>query len=466
MNNYKVKRYENWLVEDKTKVVKKGGESKLVYKKIDDNSFLIKYIRQPIINTDTKRLIGETKIVNGQVKADSNNAWKQTLKFLDDENVVMRDFPEVKDPNNIIVYSVVRGLLTPNRIVITYNIYEKSKFQDIIKDAAVLTLYSEDAAKYAVDDQVAAEIKKRALNIDSEAEKKVAAEKQTEGEGSSSKGEPLITDASKRAVTISSQIPVSDLKYVSKKGTNANLFKVIDNALTVIGKAARNKTGTQKDVSDNPIFKEAENELDRGAIGENVVKVISAIMRAYNITTTDKRGNDKDMFSQEIADKLSQIAGMINEKKGFVLAPNGLLIFESRLYEDGEGLTLDTVFGDVAAVGRFVAALKPAASTTTLPAELKDIKYPIKFGTISNEVKAVQKLMVDKLTNTKLKSLSDKDFYKKFMKFKDDGEYGGGTRDTVAFLKSGLKRDFKLSETDGNTITKEFVDALSSYNEK
>jgi hypothetical protein len=463
MNNYKVKRYENWLVEDKTKVVKKGGESKLVYKKIDDNSFLIKYIRQPIINTDTKRLIGETKIVNGQVKADSNNAWKQTLKFLDDENVVMRDFPEVKDPNNIIVYSVVRGLLTPNRIVITYNIYEKSKFQDIIKDAAVLTLYSEDAAKYAVDDQVAAEIKKRALNIDSEAEKKVAAEKKDEEGGSSSTGEPPITDASKRAVTISSQIPVSDLKYVSKKGTNANLFKVIDNALTVIGKAARNKTGTQKDVSDNPIFKEAENELDRGAIGENVVKVISAIMRAYNITTTDKRGNDKDMFSQEIADKLSQIAGMISEKKGFILAPNGLLILESRLYEDGEGLTLDTVFGDLAAVGRFVAALKPAASTTTtLPAELKDIKYPIKFKTISNEVKAVQKLMVDKLTNTKLKSLSGQDYYKRFMQFKDDGEYGGGTRDTVA----ALKRGFKLCETDGNTITKEFVDKLSAYNEK
>ena len=463
MNNYKVKRYENWLVEDKTKVVKKGGESKLVYKKIDDNSFLIKYIRQPIINTDTKRLIGETKIVNGQVKADSNNAWKQTLKFLDDENVVMRDFPEVKDPNNIIVYSVVRGLLTPNRIVITYNIYEKSKFQDIIKDAAVLTLYSEDAAKYAVDDQVAAEIKKRALNIDSEAEKKVAAEKQTEGEGSSSTGEPPIADASKRGVTISSQIPVSDLKFVSKKGMNANIFKLIDNALTVIGKAARNKTGTQKDVSDNPIFKEAENELDRGAIGENVVKVISAIMRAYNITTTDKRGNDKDMFSQEIADKLSQIAGMISEKKGFILAPNGLLILESRLYEDGEGLTLDTVFGDLAAVGRFVAALKPAASTTTtLPAELKDIKYPIKFKTISNEVKAVQKLMVDKLTNTKLKSLSGQDYYKRFMQFKDDGEYGGGTRDTVA----ALKRGFKLCETDGNTITKEFVDKLSAYNEK
>ena len=80
----------------------------------------------------------------------------------------------------------------------------------------------------------------------------------------------------------------------------------------------------------------------------------------------------------------------------------------------------------------------------------------LKRGAKGDEVKAAQKLIMDKMKN----KLKDDPEYKKFAKYGADGKFGGSTADIVILLKGGLG----LTDTSSD-ITQELIDKLAAENE-
>ena len=80
----------------------------------------------------------------------------------------------------------------------------------------------------------------------------------------------------------------------------------------------------------------------------------------------------------------------------------------------------------------------------------------LKRGAKGDEVKAAQKLIMDKMKN----KLKDDPEYKKFAKYGTDGKFGGSTADIVILLKGGLG----LTDTSSD-ITQELIDKLAAENE-
>ena len=80
-----IKKYNSWLLEDKSKrFVEKEGATKVVFKPIDDKSFLVKYKKLAVIDAE-RRLIGQPTIMNDgsvQYPASPNSGWSQTANLL------------------------------------------------------------------------------------------------------------------------------------------------------------------------------------------------------------------------------------------------------------------------------------------------------------------------------------------------------------------------------------------------
>ena len=98
---------------------------------------------------------------------------------------------------------------------------------------------------------------------------------------------------------------------------------------------------------------------------------------------------------------------------------------------------------------------KVEVSDTVSTSNIK-LASPLKKGAKGDEVKAVQKLIMDKM-GTKLKDVPQ---YKKFAKFGADGKFGGSTEALIPALKSGLG----LTDTSSE-ITQELVDKLAAVKE-
>ena len=98
---------------------------------------------------------------------------------------------------------------------------------------------------------------------------------------------------------------------------------------------------------------------------------------------------------------------------------------------------------------------KVEVSDTVSTSNIK-LASTLKKGAKGDEVKAVQKLIMDKM-GTKLKDVPQ---YKKFAKFGADGKFGGSTEALIPALKSGLG----LTDTSSE-ITQELVDKLAAVKE-
>jgi hypothetical protein len=483
-----VKKYHGWLLEEKDKSRKykeKEDRAKVVFKPIDDSSFLVKYKRQAIIDGQ-KRLNGQPTIQGDKVvlpdPAYLNAGWKETLSFL------RRATTEGKGPSSelmsqiesvgktmIAVYEVSRKLLTPNRIVITYSLYKKSDFKPVIADVNITTLDADTAGKYATTPEIAAKIRDRVLNIDSQAEviaQQIQREEEAAAKDAATKGDATNVSSNVQStgekITVDAEISFEKLRYASSTG---DLFKIVNSTISKISKYA--KRGDVKDVSENAAFKKCIEELKNRRMGTYTIAVLSALKKAYGIITEDEYGDPEDRINQQFADKLSNIINApelkVGESLNYVLDPLGKFLISSKLYETLDNpVTLAELLGGSQILSDFIAALKviktESSTSTSTPEELSKITYPIKFGTISDDVKKVQKLMIDKFKNTGLKQASSQPWYNNVVnsqKYAGDGEYGSSTRGAVEYLKRGFKLASK--DVDGNTITKELVDALYSY---
>lgn len=504
--NDPIKKYSSWLLEDKgdksKKFVQKDGGTKVVFKPIDSESFLIKYRKLAII--DAKQvLIGQPTIVNGTVQKPKgdylNTGWQQTFDLLVNTtdkgkgpNLELVEALRELGTSKILVYEVSRKLLAPNKIVVTFTIYDKSKFKAPIGagektaiDPDIKTMEASTAAQYAIDNATAAKIRNTVLNLEARVEKldkeidneEGGTGKGAGGEGAGGKGETSTgTDVkdSKTGVSITIKDPVifKKLRYAT---ANSSIFKIIDKALSKISRFSR-QGNADPDIYDNATFKKSEEELEEGKIGDYTITVLSALKKAFGIVTKTERGVVEDYLNQDFANKLADIinAQDINDSVKYILDPFGKYLIEAAIYESVFGLA--DLLGSQDVLDKFINNLKnfkvitaKKESATATPDDLSKIDYAkLVYGVKDSEdLKKVQKLMIDKLTNTNLKGLSSKWWYANVVTNKTyagDGDYGGSTRGAVEDLKKG----FKLSSGDvnGNTITKELVDRLYAYNDK
>jgi hypothetical protein len=241
-----------------------------------------------------------------------NSAWKETVAFLQRStgkkgpNSDLMDKIESVGKTMIAVYEVSRKLLTPNKIVITYSLYPKSDFKPLLADANIFTLDADTAGKYATTPEVAAKIRDRVLNIDSQAE---VIDQQIEREQQAAAAEAAKKPGSQADVSTTNQStgekikiegagpPFEKLKYL---GSKTDLFKVINSTISKIARFSRR--GEDKEVYDTENFKKCEDELDNGRVGNYTIAVLAALKTAYKIPTTDERGRSVHLFNQDFAD--------------------------------------------------------------------------------------------------------------------------------------------------------------------
>lgn len=88
---------------------------------------------------------------------------------------------------------------------------------------------------------------------------------------------------------------------------------------------------------------------------------------------------------------------------------------------------------------------------------IEDSKFPIIRNNVKNEVNDDVKKVQSAILNKFSKVLNNSETFNKFKKYGADGKYGPTTSTIISMIKAG----YKLSDTNGNTITKELVDKIN-----
>jgi hypothetical protein len=495
--NYPIKKYHGWLLEEEKDKSRKYKEikahAKVVFKPIDDTAFLVKYKNQAALDAN-KNLAGQPGIKNDKIlKPDKkylNDGWDQTVKFLEraveagkgPDSSLMEKIRDVGTAM-IAVYQVSRKLLTYNKIVVTYTLYPKSDFQDLLKDPDIKALDATTAGKYAINDTTAAKIRNRVLNIDSKAEVKaqqIELEQKAEDEKKINTGEPGVTTTQQttgKKLTIARDIPFTDLKFADPKG---KIFPIIKEVIFQISRYAHRVT--EKGIIANPAFKESISELKSNRIGNATIGVLSALKKTDStFNTVNDAGEPEDMLNQTLLSEFERIINapsLKTESKGYTLDPLGKFLIESKVYEDGPDIvTLADLIGSKDRLAEFIKLLKEikieTSGSTSTSTDLTNVKYPIKYGVKDNEdLKKVQRLILKKLAETSLGPTvekADNVAYNAFVNtWKDDGDYGTTTTKIINVLAAGLGVHYgvTIEVNGGASITQDFVNKLSNYNVK
>jgi peptidoglycan hydrolase-like protein with peptidoglycan-binding domain len=404
--------FSNWKrINEATdyKVRLSSGE-KIKLFKIDASSFKVKVVSRV-------ELVG----ADGKISPEDWNMLKTQFLLT---SPVTGMYPGLKDlKTNVVVYSIDRGSEGEDRVeLFTFTITPRTAAPGV--PANVEYIKQEDLTKTVTDPQKAAILTQTAQKADaSKVETKDVAPVKVEPGDTIKLASPLGLDSIK---SLKSDSPIFDL---------------VDRAYFQLRKEPK--------IASLPFMSNLKAELKANRLGDATVLFFKGIIAGYDLK--DKYEDPLEVVNQTVIDKVMQMAPPAqNSSRTYVIRRSAFLLEkEVEVGAPATGIAGFNVDAFVKAVGGSVKAAS-------------DIKIPeggLKQGSASavdETVKAVQKLLIDKLSSV----LSGDPNFDKFKKYGADGRYGSSTKTVIQMAKAG----FDLAETDGSTITQALVDAL--VNEK
>lgn len=406
--------FSNWkqINEATDYKVKLSSGEKIKFFKIDANSFKVKVVSQV-------ELIG----ADGKLGPEDWNKMK--TEFLLTPQVAAM-YPGLKDlKNNVVVYSIDRGSEGADRVeLFTFVITPRTAAPGV--PATVEYIKQEDLKTTVTDPQKA--------TVLSQAAQKAEASKVETKDAAPTKVEP--------GDTIKLKAPMSFDSIKSLK-SDSPVFDVVDRAYFQLRKEPK--------IASLPFMSNLKTELKSGQLGDAAALFFKGIIAGYDLK--DKYDDLLDVVNQTVIDKAMQMAPPAqNSSRKYVISRSSFLL--EKEIEIGTTSVGSSGFN----IDAFIKAVGGAAKTK-VESGIKIPEGGLKQGsatTVDETVKAVQKLLIDKLSSV----LSGDPNFDKFKRYGADGRYGPTTKTVIQMAKAG----FDLAETDGSTITQALVDAL--VNEK
>ena len=395
----------------------KGTKHKVKVKYLDANSFKVKAVN----DVDMVTAAGDITpgLIDGMI---------DFLKSHDRTNFE-REYPALADPisffkDHFFTYNVLRE--NDRRQVVVFSIQKRANFKGVPPATKILS------------DTAAAD-----LSQSPEANALLA----KSGQSIIQKTPDETAQTPKTPAGAFKEIQLADLKNLTKASP---FFKTFDDAVAVLAKSGLFTT----DARAAGLIDAVIVELEKGQLGKNSELLIKGLMAGLGMSTyVDKYGKTKARTSitQEVYDKLvAMVPTAQNSSRQYYLGLDGRAILEA----EEQTFSLPADFN----MDLFLMAI----SQVETPTITEVIKRSAVAGTEDQRVKEFQQLVIDKFA--KHPTIGQSDLYKKFAKYKADGDYGPTTDAMVAWLKLGFHTSDEKDTSRGNTITPELVKKINAEN--